>query len=456
MTTKEEKIIGDYETWNMQNVERVAPGVFKRPDRKESFFAGRKAPPDERTEAEKEEAERQATESSKAYEREMKAKGYKLEPVEEIELKNWTGKPPPPAPPSQTPEQARAVEDFLARQARGEVELIHTGSDKDDGVKLVMMDWVPVPDVSFEKLPQAPPTNALMKIGTKALQYDSIAGRATAKRDGLTLYIQNWPKDGRLEITMKRLFDALLLEYNKNGAEDGKITLSLKDYAAKCGLKSIRRTREQVRKDMATLYNISMHYSSKSNRAWDKDFYDMRICISKGIRRGIIEVELHPKLQEWLKQIPIMPCPKQLLQLDVAHYPASYIFGRLFTERKNMNIGKRNEDIVTVKELLGAVTEFIPAKEEIPTERGQLRQRIIEPFERNMNHVADTLPGFTWGYCYSKGKPIKEDPAEIPYSLFETLKIQATWTTYPDQTKRLEKRAKKQARGKGKKGRKGT
>ena len=55
-----------------------------------------------------------------------------------------------------------------------------------------------------------------------------------------------------------------------------------------------------------------------------------------------------------------------------------------------MNIGKNNEDIISVKALLSDAP-YIPSYEKVMKTGRQLNQRIIEPFERDMDALSETL-----------------------------------------------------------------
>ena len=64
---------------------------------------------------------------------------------------------------------------------------------------------------------------------------------------------------------------------------------------------------------------------------------------------------------------------------------------------------------------------------------------IIEPFERDMDALDEA---FTWEYCRSKGAPLTdEELTNMSYEIFKELLVKITWRAYPDQTKRLEKKA---------------
>ena len=79
-----------------------------------------------------------------------------------------------------------------------------------------------------------------------------------------------------------------------------------------------------------------------------------------------------------------------------------------------------------------------------------LDTRIINPFERDMDALADTLK---WEYCHSNGEPLSnEELSNFNYQLFKDCLIRITWLGYPDQTARLKRIADNRAKKRAKKG----
>ena len=133
-----------------------------------------------------------------------------------------------------------------------------------------------------------------------------------------------------------------------------------------------------------------------------------------------------------------MPYPAQLQTLNSKRNPNSYYLLRKIAEHKNMNIGKKNENIIAVKTLL-SVAPFLPTYEEVMETGRQLDQRIIKPFERDMDALETTL---SWHYCHSLDQPLTdEELSTMSYATFEELLIHTEWRNYPDQTARLERKA---------------
>ena len=105
-----------------------------------------------------------------------------------------------------------------------------------------------------------------------------------------------------------------------------------------------------------------------------------------------------------------------------------------------MNIGKNNENIIAVQTLFDT-SPNIPSYEQVMESDRELKRRIIEPFERDMDALEDTL---TWTYCQSGGATITREQAKImDYDMIKDLLVKVSWKNYPDQTTRLEKKNKR-------------
>jgi hypothetical protein len=206
----------------------------------------------------------------------------------------------------------------------------------------------------------------------------------------------------------------------------------------KRGLKDKKEARKQATDDLETLFNAKISFKEKRKKGQEQDFHDIRIIDSKGIRKGIINVTFGTAFYNILLGYPVMPYPAQLWTLNSKRNPNSFYLLRKIAEHKNMNVGKRNEDIIAVKTLL-AVAPNLPSYEEVMGADRHLDQRIIQPFERDMDALEDTL---TWTYCHSKTRPLTEEElSSMSYDTFISLLIKISWKQYPDQTARLERKA---------------
>jgi hypothetical protein len=294
---------------------------------------------------------------------------------------------------------------------------------------------------TFSTIRQGTATNALTKAGTnrKNTNIDPITGTATIIHGGLVLTIPHFEELTGLKTSTAQLLDALTVALTESGAKTPSVTLSLNEYMDKRGLSDRKEARKQVTEDLEMLYNASISFKEKRQKQ-EQDFFDVRICDAKGIKNGIINFSFGTSFYNILLGYPVMPYPPQLWRLSGKRNPNSYYLLRKISEHKNMNAGKKNEDTIAVKTLLACSPFFLSHEEVMRTDR-HLNKRIMEPFERDMNALDETV---RWHYCHSNDEPLTdEELASLSYALFAELLVKIFWTAYPDQTARLEAKAQK-------------
>ena len=282
---------------------------------------------------------------------------------------------------------------------------------------------------TFDTIRQGKATNQLTKISNSDNNTDiNLNGEARIKDGEITVFIDNYTNLTRgLSPTTYRLLDALTVSFTESGAADTLITIPLKNYMEKCNIKDPKTARKQVNEELNTLYNISLEWKEKNGKH-EKDFAKTRLCDSVGIKKGMILFNLTPAFYTYLKNTPVMPYPPQLYRINSKYNPHSFFFLRKIAEHKNMNYSKSNADIIGVKTLLNASPEM-PKYRDI-AKGGEITRRIIDPFERDMDALEDTI---TWEYCHKNGQPLSDEETKaFTYELFEKLLIKITWKKYPD------------------------
>ena len=301
----------------------------------------------------------------------------------------------------------------------------------------------------FSTIRQGRGTNTLTKITTTKNQgtKDKIADKLTIKKDGVTVSIANFSNVLGLKTTTHQLLNALMVTLTEAGVKEQGVALPLEDYMALRGLKDKKTARSQVKADLDTLYNASMSFK-ENIKGKDQDFYDVRIIESKGIKNGVIYASFSSQLFKVIQKYPIMSYPLALWRYNPKLNPNSYYLLKRISEHKNMNLGKKNEDIISVQTLLKA-TPKLPTYEEVQNSNRAFTSRIIEPFERDMDNLNDVLQ---WEYCKSRGEPVTDEELEkLDYDIFSKLLIKCNWHSYPDKTLYLENKEKKKKRAKKKK-----
>lgn len=305
---------------------------------------------------------------------------------------------------------------------------------------------------TFSTIRQGNATNALTKLRAvegRTATIDTVTGTATITKGNFSVTIPNYDKLSGLKTSTYQLLDAITVAFTETGAKSPAVIIPLTAYMERRGLKDRKEAKNQVKADLEVLRQASI--TGEEKRGKNTSSYSfVNIADSGEIRRnGDIVFTFGNTFYQMLLGYPVMPYPAQLQTLNNKRNPNSYYLLRKIAEHKNMNIGKANEDIIAVKTLL-SVAPFIPSYEEVMRADKHLDQRIIKPFERDMDALTDTL---NWEYCHHNGQPLADAELPVNYDLFKELLVKLSWKSYPDQTARLERKAERleQANKKAKK-----
>ena len=293
----------------------------------------------------------------------------------------------------------------------------------------------------FSTIRQGTSTNALTKLRAtegKGLTIDQITGDATIKNGNFILTIPKYEQLTGLKTSTYQLLDAITVALTESGAKSPTVILPLEEYMKRRGLKDRKEAKTQAKADMEILRGASFSWEEKRGKKVESYAF-VNLADSGEIRRnGDIVFTYGNTFYNILLGYPVMPYPAQLQTLNSKRNPNSYYLLRKIAEHKNMNIGKKNEDIIAVKTLL-SVAPFIPSYEQVLSGNRNIADRIIGVFERDMDALETTL---SWHYCHSLEQPLTdEELATMSYATFEGLMIHTEWRNYPDQTARLERKA---------------
>lgn len=293
----------------------------------------------------------------------------------------------------------------------------------------------------FRTIRQGNATNTLTKIRAlidKTAILDPVSKTATISKGNFTLTIPNYDTLSGLKTSTYQLLDAITIAFTESGAKSPTVAIPLTAYMSLRGLKDRKEAKNQVKADLEVLRQASI--TGEEKRGKNTQAYSfVNIADSGEVRRnGDIVFTFGTTFYNMLLGYPIMNYPAQLQTLNSKRNPNSYYLLRKIAEHKNMNVGKLNEDIIAVKTLL-AVAPFIPSYEEVMAGNKNIVDRIITPFERDMDALNDTLK---WNYCHSNNEPLTDNElSTLSYDIFKDLLIKVEWNSYPDQTARLERKA---------------
>lgn len=281
---------------------------------------------------------------------------------------------------------------------------------------------------------QGPSTNNLTKLRADkktGLELNFLHDEANIKKGSFILTIPNYSKIKGLKTSTHQLLDALTIKLTETGAASPNVKISLSEYMSIRGLKDRKETKQQIKNDMQILQTASLTWK-ETNKGKTECFKFVNLADSGEVKKnGDIVFTFGNTFYKALLKYSVMPYPNQLQTLNNRKNPNSYCLLRKISEHKAMNLGKINENLISVKTLLNSAP-YIPSYEEVMSTNRNLKERIIEVFERDMNAFEETA---TWNYCHKLGKPLSnEELKKIDYNTFENLLIKINWKYYPTMT----------------------
>lgn len=233
------------------------------------------------------------------------------------------------------------------------------------------------------------------------------------------------------------------------------VRITLEDYMRACGTKDKKTAREQLNTAIRALFSIALEWDEteynkpeggtrkKKERVHHATRIIDEIATREGgnpIKRGAAEVQLTYSMAEYLAGAYIMPYPSALLTINTNNHPYSIPLGWKLCALYNINYGKQNQGKTTVGTLLKAA-KGIPRYDVIAS-KGQVYDRIIKPFDRDMRELVDR--GILSEYYYFDDMGIRRDDiASLTYLEFSALNVWYEIKGYPDQTPRLEAKQKR-------------
>lgn len=274
----------------------------------------------------------------------------------------------------------------------------------------------------------------------EAFTIDPFTQIASITRGALQLSFIDFKEFTGLKLSTHRLLEALIMTFTETGSQSKTIKIGLRDYMELCGLKNLKETRKQVNADLWAIRRTSITFTDKTGGGPGRNYINVALAQDHGIVNSAIILTLGDVFFEILKSYPLMPIHRLTFKLDTRTNTNSYPLFRKIQEHKRINAGGANENTLSVKTLLG-VCQGLPSYADVMAGNRNLRQRIIDPFERDLDALEEAL---SWEYCHTNGTPLTAEELEnFTYELFETLLIKATWREYPDQTALIEGKKKR-------------
>ena len=239
----------------------------------------------------------------------------------------------------------------------------------------------------------------------------------------------------------------MIAAYNNLTSDTDEFEFDIDSYFSEKGVQNTQKAREQLASDMTLLTQMTLQYTITTGRGKkrkEKHIGDFNIIggwnWTNQNKKDRICFNFTKDMMKQLKSYEfttVMNIPRIFWRLNTHYNPSSCDLLIKIATHKNMNYNKSNADIIAVQTLLDS-TQHIPTIEEVSGLNRNTAERIIKPFERDMNALHEA---FDWCYCKPRSNGQELTPEElqnIDFNVFKELLIKIKWKDYPDQTARLE------------------
>lgn len=276
----------------------------------------------------------------------------------------------------------------------------------------------------YRPMLQGAGTNDLSRIylDKEPKQADMFTGKATIDYgDDFVLTLSDYKKGYKLVASTQKLFDIMAIAYTGQVGyrqttpitkEQMTVSYPLKEYVRDLGKDpnnktDLDNTRKAVKKDLENLFKVSINWKEHKKNGKDADFKDVRLISEKGIVNGNIEVQLTPRIAEYLANAYIMDYPSRLTAISCQQTPLPYYIGRKLALHHSMENNKKagTANIIGVDTLVNHLTVggILDTYEEVMSSNNRSPNRlIITPIEKALDLLVENGTLIDWCYCDTK------------------------------------------------------
>ena len=216
--------------------------------------------------------------------------------------------------------------------------------------------------------------------------------------------------------------------------EDRVLYLSPTEYRGYRNLKNQDSLRDKINQDIHTMVSIHLEFDDLRFRfdkrtglthSYNTKMYMDMFSSTSTYKKKVISIAFTPEFIDYYRSLPLMHIPKELFSIDTRRNKNSVSILWQLANLKNMNKKKSNNGIISVTNLLNHCS-CIPNYEDI-REHGQIKQRIIDPFIRDL----EALKSVKWQFIDEFNNVV--DKSDIKnYIDFVNLKIRYDFVS-PDE-----------------------
>lgn len=221
------------------------------------------------------------------------------------------------------------------------------------------------------------------------------------------------------------------------------VEASMSDLLEKRKLKNSKKNKAKIRNEVSALSRTSWTL----RRAETGEFVTIPLAGGKCWAKGdVIHFTFSPDFMGAVlnREAGRMAVNPILLGTDDVRFPHAFTIGWKLSTHSYQNMGKKNETTLSVDKLLEFV-EGIPSYETVRDSNRRYTQRIIEPLEKNLNHLVEIGVIEYWDYCHANGEPLTDEEQNqrfndageecaLPYDIAKDANIQWQFSkTYEEQ-----------------------
>ena len=317
----------------------------------------------------------------------------------------------------------------------------------------------------YSKMLQGKATNVIAHTSKKGFLINPINQIASTEYNGITIFLRNY-SNIVLNVPTKKVLDILTIKLTSNfpygenvttGSIDNhrNVEITLDEYMRACNLKNKKEAKKQLNESIQSLFDVAIEWDEekwtipkgKKKRIKQTIHWKARILDTIGneiekspIQNGKATVKFTFDIAKYLSQSFVMEYPVKLLKVNGKRNPHSYFLGRKIALHHNMNIGKENQNRISVVALIHACPD-LPSYDDVKVEGKHITQQIIQPFERDLIALKGKYGILKdWHYCNSKGEPLTDEQVEnYSYSTWKDWLVEFELADYPDQSDRIAK-----------------
>lgn len=291
-------------------------------------------------------------------------------------------------------------------------------------------------------------TNALPVIFRDGLQMDLMGdatGATGSKKTLVEFKIEN-AAEHELRVTTKKLMDYFLKIFAET--KQSSVAAPIQEYAAlvktdvnnKGAMDALRR---QVVEDLETLGAIQARYYEKVNgRMVYSGYKRLNGGTAKVDRDGTIRWNWNEDIAESLRNSNMAPIDYSAETFAADPRTSQYYFSRWIDLNFRINEGKPREQKVFIATLL-ARTDKIPDIDKLQAQRGNVRERVIRRFFRDL----DALERIYYD-VYTKEGELVRDPLNMSITDFRNGYLMVDYSDndrHPDRTKKRDRKKREDA-----------